>query len=95
MRLSLLAAILPLGTMGLAKPISRANSSTGSRGVLKPETYTTIQALFNASGIPGGILAISSPDGDEVMPMGVKSQTGERVEDDVSLQGTGRLGVRR
>lgn len=86
MRLSALVSLLPLADLVFASPVSRDADSTNvtALGVLKPETYATIQALFNASQIPGGILALSSPKGDEVLPMGVKNITGEPVDKDVS-----------
>lgn len=86
MRLSALTSLFPLTNLVFASPVPRETDSanTTALGVLKPETYAMIQALFNASQIPGGILALSSPKGDEVLPMGVKTITGEPVDKDVS-----------
>jgi hypothetical protein len=85
MRPPAFVSLLPLAGLVSATPLPRqTNSTTSSYGVLKPETYATIQALFNASQIPGGILAVSSPDGDEIIPMGIKTKSGVPVDENVS-----------
>lgn len=55
------------------------------RAIFKPETLALIDSLTKGIGLPGGIVAYTSPQGNGVLAFGNRSDNGEAVTPDVRL----------
>jgi len=55
------------------------------RAIFKPETLALLDTITHGIGLPGGIVAYTSPKGDGVLTFGNRSDTGEQVTPDARL----------
>ena len=80
---------LSLLPVALSSPLINGHAArqapANASAILQPQTLAAIQNITTTMGIPGGIIAISSPKGDGVLTFGNRTVEGDPVTPDVSL----------
>jgi hypothetical protein len=88
MRSILYAVWLPLITLVASSSTTAFEQLTPPSGppnpVLRPETVATIKIVTESIGIPGAIVAFTSPRGDAVLTFGNRTVDGDPVTPQVS-----------
>lgn len=59
------------------------HSTNGTNSILKPETVTLLETVASGLGLPGVVIAYTSPKGDGVFTFGNRSAEGDPIDSDV------------